>query len=354
MFLDAGLFITITNVGNRLIESLLVTETCNILPILCPESTNTTAKCRDRRTELSCGSSGQLLPYQIPYSCCLQKGLSVSFHTYQAPYNSWRTPWQAVTAPEAFLSLTEMGRFDWRVGMRSMGHWQGALYLSEMQRGALARTGQENGGKTPTLHWHLSGSPNKSRNSNKKGLPLDLEFIPTSTSNPSPPQIHTDETRLAKTFARLGGKRRNISSSKASMLPIMNLHGTTKSQLSTTDHNRSFSPKLLYPCTKIHTGQPFQVGPELSTTSVHGATLDISEAYTRMPIRPNLHRYLAFSYRHQLYFFQALPFGLNLAPYIFTKIMDWPLQTLRMQDVNIMAYLDDIILWQSSAETIRK
>ena len=84
------------------------------------------------------------------------------------------------------------------------------------------------------------------------------------------------------------------------------------------------------------------------------ATLDISEAYTHMPIRPNLNRYLAFSYRHQLYFFQALPFGLNVAPYIFTKIMDWPLQTFRMQGVNIMAYLDDIILWQSSAETIRK
>ena len=76
----------------------------------------------------------------------------------------------------------------------------------------------------------------------------------------------------------------------------------------------------------------------------HMAALDISEAYTHIPIRHNLHRYLAFSFQNQLYFFWALPFGLNVAPFIFTRVMDWPLRTLRIQGINIPAYLDDIVL----------
>ena len=51
------------------------------------------------------------------------------------------------------------------------------------------------------------------------------------------------------------------------------------------------------------------------------ATIDIAEAYTHIPMRPNLYRYLAFSYLGQLYFFHALPFGLNVAPYIFTFVV---------------------------------
>ena len=80
----------------------------------------------------------------------------------------------------------------------------------------------------------------------------------------------------------------------------------------------------------------------------HMASLDISEAYTHIPIRNNLHRYLAFSFNSQLYFFRALPFGLNVAPFIFTKVLDWPLRTLRIQGINVLAYLDDIVLWHPS------
>ena len=86
----------------------------------------------------------------------------------------------------------------------------------------------------------------------------------------------------------------------------------------------------------------------------HMAALDISEACTHIPIPQILHRYLTFSYANQLYFFRALPFGLNVAPYIFTKILDWPLRTLHIQGVIILAYLDDIILWHHSPDTLRQ
>ena len=79
------------------------------------------------------------------------------------------------------------------------------------------------------------------------------------------------------------------------------------------------------------------------------ASLDLTEAYTHIPIRANLHRYLAFSYKNDLYFFRALPFGLSPAPYIFTKILSWPLSLLHQEGVDVVAYLDDWFLWHQSA-----
>lgn len=80
-------------------------------------------------------------------------------------------------------------------------------------------------------------------------------------------------------------------------------------------------------------------------TPVWMASLDIKEAYTHIPMRKNLHRYLAFSLQNQLYFFKALPFGLSPAPFIFTQVLNWPLQILRQEGIQLVAYLDDIIIW---------
>ena len=84
------------------------------------------------------------------------------------------------------------------------------------------------------------------------------------------------------------------------------------------------------------------------------ASLDIREAYTHIPIRPNLQKYLAFSFRNQLFFFRALPFGLCTAPFIFTKILSWPIQYLRTQGISIVAYLDDVLLWNRSPTVLNR
>ena len=82
------------------------------------------------------------------------------------------------------------------------------------------------------------------------------------------------------------------------------------------------------------------------------ASLDIAEAYTHIPMRPNLRRYLAFSYDNQLYFFHALPFGLNVAPFIFMQVLAWPLQCLQARGISILAYLDDIVVWHRDRDTL--
>ena len=82
-------------------------------------------------------------------------------------------------------------------------------------------------------------------------------------------------------------------------------------------------------------------------------SLDLQDAYLHIPIRKSLHRYLAFTLDNELWFFRALPFGLSPAPYLFTRILRWPLSILRSQGVQVLAYLDDWILWAKSAELLQ-
>ena len=84
---------------------------------------------------------------------------------------------------------------------------------------------------------------------------------------------------------------------------------------------------------------------DLITEASWGASLDLQYAYLHVPIRKNLHKFIAFSHDHQLYFFKVLPFGLNVAPMIFTKILKQPLGRLHQECIPVLAYLDDWITW---------
>ncbi|XP_068227098.1 uncharacterized protein [Palaemon carinicauda] len=44
-----------------------------------------------------------------------------------------------------------------------------------------------------------------------------------------------------------------------------------------------------------------------------------------------------------------MSFGLNVAPRIFTKLADTIVQKLRVQGVQVMAYLDDWLVWATSS-----
>ena len=59
---------------------------------------------------------------------------------------------------------------------------------------------------------------------------------------------------------------------------------------------------------------------------------------------------LALSIGNQVYRFVAMPFGLNIAPRIFTKITNVLITILRKRGISIAAYLDDWIVWRKSQE----
>ena len=80
--------------------------------------------------------------------------------------------------------------------------------------------------------------------------------------------------------------------------------------------------------------------------------LDIQDAYLHVPIKKRMQKFLAFKFQEETFFFQSMPFGLAPAPYIFTRLMMFPLKLLRARGVQILAYLDDLVLWARSPELL--
>jgi len=79
------------------------------------------------------------------------------------------------------------------------------------------------------------------------------------------------------------------------------------------------------------------------------AKVDLQNAYYSVPVRPESSRFLRFSFEGTLFEFTCLPFGLNLAPFLSTKLMRAPLLFLREQGLRSVNYLDDFLPLGSSA-----
>ena len=82
-------------------------------------------------------------------------------------------------------------------------------------------------------------------------------------------------------------------------------------------------------------------------------TLDLKDAYWHVPIRESFRNFLAFQVESRAYRFRAMPFGLNIAPRIFTKLVTVLIKELRAKGVKIFAYLDDWLIWESSPHRCR-
>nr|CAH7712578.1 unnamed protein product [Callosobruchus chinensis] len=63
-----------------------------------------------------------------------------------------------------------------------------------------------------------------------------------------------------------------------------------------------------------------------------------------LPCEKTVYRkYLRFKFENSLYQFNCLPFGLNIAPFIFTKILKPLAKKLRLMGIMIVFYLNDIL-----------
>ncbi len=72
------------------------------------------------------------------------------------------------------------------------------------------------------------------------------------------------------------------------------------------------------------------------------ATIDLQDAYFTIPIHSNYSKYLCFYWNGILYEFVALPFGLSLAPHIFTKLLKPFISFCRGKAIRIIIFLGDI------------
>ena len=67
-----------------------------------------------------------------------------------------------------------------------------------------------------------------------------------------------------------------------------------------------------------------------------GASIDLKDAYWHIPIRLHYRKYLGFMIGGQKFRFRVLPFGLNIAPRIFTKICRPILRELRTKGLMVL------------------
>ena len=73
-------------------------------------------------------------------------------------------------------------------------------------------------------------------------------------------------------------------------------------------------------------------------------TIDLKDAYFHVSIHPKHQRFLRFAFRGIAHKFHSLPFGLALAPRVFTKCVEAAIAPLRQQGLRLFNYLDDWLL----------
>lgn len=138
------------------------------------------------------------------------------------------------------------------------------------------------------------------------------------------PCVPSDDQFISKTFLALkpnGDKRF-----------ILNLKNLNK-----------FIPKLHFKM------EDYRTAARLIPANGFMATIDLKEAYLLVPIRESDRKFLRFEFHDRnldtvhTYEFTALPYGLSVAPRVFTKIMKEVVTYLRYQGFKNVCYLDDIL-----------
>ena len=83
------------------------------------------------------------------------------------------------------------------------------------------------------------------------------------------------------------------------------------------------------------------------------ANVDIMDAYYSVPILQEHQKYLKLYFRGNLYQFACLPNGLCSGPLKFTKLLKPPLSHLRLQQVTVAGFIDNLITVGSFVECER-
>jgi hypothetical protein len=78
------------------------------------------------------------------------------------------------------------------------------------------------------------------------------------------------------------------------------------------------------------------------------ASIDLKDIYLHVPILPDHHQWLRFAIQRVSYQWKVLPFGLSIAPIVFTKVLAPVLAAIRLKGVHIHPYLDNLLLRVSS------
>lgn len=79
-------------------------------------------------------------------------------------------------------------------------------------------------------------------------------------------------------------------------------------------------------------------------------SVDLQDAYSHISIYQAHRKCLRFPFKGTAYEYQTLPFGLSLAPRVFSKCVEAALNPMRALGLRVFAYLDDFLLCAPSRE----
>jgi hypothetical protein len=78
--------------------------------------------------------------------------------------------------------------------------------------------------------------------------------------------------------------------------------------------------------------------------------VDLKSAYWHLSVHPDSRHLLQFELEGQTWQFASMPFGLAIAPRVFTKVMRPVVSVLRTRGIRCVVYLDDLLLLSSSKQ----
>ena len=79
-------------------------------------------------------------------------------------------------------------------------------------------------------------------------------------------------------------------------------------------------------------------------------SLDLKDGFWHVLIARAFRPYLGFRYRGQNWRFRAMPFGLNLAPKVFSKLIAFTVRCMTKKGIWCLPYLDDLLIIARSKE----
>ena len=83
-------------------------------------------------------------------------------------------------------------------------------------------------------------------------------------------------------------------------------------------------------------------------------SIDLTDAYLHIPIHVSHRKFLRFHIKGQSYQWKAMCFGPTSAPRVYTKIMSVVMAYLHLQNIRIVAYLDDLLILNQSKTDLQK
>ena len=81
------------------------------------------------------------------------------------------------------------------------------------------------------------------------------------------------------------------------------------------------------------------------------ASLDLQDTYLLIPIRPNLHKFLAYRTESLLWFFKFCPWSFA-SPSTILQSFQVPPSVLRTRGMQVLSYLDDWVFWAATKESL--